>query len=141
MYDPRPPPPPLTAEQKLVERVMKPDLRIVLPGRLLKVNAVETAFEPSSQFVGRLQEAIDSAAKTSLATKGQDPLLLFEMEKELKSKELGVGDGEEVCLFRVLEEDYDWFRERDQFNVANLDWMCETCKSRHAVLVTEMSEE
>lgn len=141
MYDPRPPPPPLTAEQKLVERFMRPDMRIVLPGHFVKVGPVEAAFEPSPQFVGRLREAFEFHAKTGLAAEGQDALLLFEREKELKGQTLGLGEGEEVCIFKMLEEDFDWYREPEQFNVANLDWMCQTCKSRHAVLVTEMSVE
>ena len=93
--------------------------------------------EATPSFVQEFHDALHKNVKLAIERQGDTGMHIFERQWSLHVEKTGYGKNAEICVFRLLEDDYHTpFYKNDVNNlVVVFGFQCAACGRRHEVKV------
>lgn len=121
----------------------------LVPGKLIQLPLDTLILEPALTFIRTFIDIVKSASIVELSAMDNEVFETLERLKRLHRQRNGMGKREQVCMFRLAEEDFEWSeleerknskggtgeREMGKVFVARFGWLCGCCEGRHTVQV------
>ncbi|KAJ4296773.1 hypothetical protein N0V90_006821 [Kalmusia sp. IMI 367209] len=116
-----------------------PGLRAVntalVPTRLIQLTEIPVTRQASKEFTNELHKVVKATLLDDVKSEGDQVTQALARELNLHKQRHHMEDSESCCIFKLLEEDYQYPNHAGRKEVANFGLKCGVCNGRHEIKV------
>jgi hypothetical protein len=107
----------------------------MIPNKLVQTHDLDLVREPSDDFTYELVKTMQSEVFDAIDYNGPEIADVASKERRRHRQNHGYDYAVEVCVFKMVEEDYEMPYTGEKIEISEFAFICEVCGDRHDVRV------